>query len=166
MTWAFINTQVAYAIEVLDAEQHFINYEQIRETAKGTVQQSLPHSNSKQDGQVLRAEHYSGRHYSKEEVQELIKQYSLVYGIQSEGPLCIAKLESGYNQFSKNSGSTASGVFQYLSGTWKSTDEGKLGFSFFDAEQNVKAAVKYMASRLNAKPWVVAPKCPAISKIN
>lgn len=106
---------------------------------------------------------YSGRHYSKEEVQDLIISYSEQYGINQEVPLCIAKLESGYNQFSKNKSSTASGVFQYLSSTWSGTDEGKTGLAVFDAEANVKAAIKYMAIHKSTKPWVVANKCTSLN---
>lgn len=107
---------------------------------------------------------YSGNQYSKEEVQQLIKSYSELYGVNPETPLCIARLESGYNQFSKNrGGSSASGVFQYLTSTWKHTDEGKAGLSVFDAEANVKAAVKYMAVHKSTKPWTVRGKCPALS---
>lgn len=104
----------------------------------------------------------SGRNYSKEEVQALIVSYSEQHGISPEAPLCIAKHESGFNQHSKNNRSSASGVFQYLNDTWKATDEGKAGHSVFDAEANVKAAVKYMASRKNAQPWEVRGKCPQV----
>lgn len=106
---------------------------------------------------------YSGRNYTKEEVIQLIKDYSTQYGINAEVPLCIAKLESGYNQFSENSRSTASGIFQYLTGTWMGTDEGRAKLSVFDAEANVKAAIKYMASRNNTQPWVVNNKCPQLT---
>ncbi len=102
---------------------------------------------------------YSGRHYTKAEVEQLIRDYSLQYGIAPETPLCIAYKESGYNQFSKNKSSSASGVFQYLSSTWQGTDEGKAGLSVFDADANVRAAVKYMAIHRSTRPWVVAPKC-------
>jgi Transglycosylase SLT domain len=95
---------------------------------------------------------YSGRHYSKEEVQALIIKYSREYGINPDVPLCIARLESGFNQFSKNKSSSASGVFQYLTSTFAQTDEGKSGLSVFDADANVKAAIKYMASRKSTKP--------------
>jgi hypothetical protein len=111
---------------------------------------------------LVKAREYSGRHYSKEEVQALIIQYSQQYGINPAVPLCIARLESGYNQFSKNKSSSASGVFQYLTGTFAQTDEGKSGLSVFDADANVKAAIKYMASRKSVKPWVVARKCPSL----
>ena len=106
---------------------------------------------------------YSGRHYSKEEVKALIVSYSNQYGINQNTPLCIAYYESGYNQNSKNKRSSASGVFQYLSKTWKGTDEGKAGRSVFDADANIKAAIKYMASRKSTRPWEVRNKCPKVS---
>lgn len=106
---------------------------------------------------------YIGPAYSKEQVEALIVAYSEHYGIDPQTPKCIAFYESGYNQFSKNKRSTASGVFQYLHSTWKHTDEGKAGYSVFDAEANVKAAVKYMAVHKKTNPWVVRGKCPALS---
>lgn len=106
---------------------------------------------------------YSGKQYTKEEVEALIVFYSEQYGIGPQTPKCIAFHESGYNQFSKNKRSTASGVFQYLTSTWKHTDEGKAGHSVFDAEANVKAAVKYMAVHKSTKPWTVRGKCPALT---
>ena len=102
---------------------------------------------------------YSGRHYSKEGVIQLIKDYSARYGISSELPLAIAKCESGYNQFAKNRSSTASGVYQYLASTWAATDQGKAGFSVFDADANIKAAVSYIASRGHARPWAASQGC-------
>jgi hypothetical protein len=106
---------------------------------------------------------YSGKSYTKEEVEQLIVHYSEVYGINPATPKCIAFRESGYNQFSKNRRSTASGVFQYLSSTWKHTDEGKAGMNVFDADANVKAAVKYMAVHRSTQPWMVRSMCPKVS---
>lgn len=106
---------------------------------------------------------YNGKTYSKEEVEQLIVHYSNVYGIDPQTPKCIAFKESGYNQFSKNKRSTASGVFQYLTSTWKHTDEGKAGHNVFDADANVKAAVKYMAVHKSTQPWVVRSGCPKIA---
>jgi hypothetical protein len=104
----------------------------------------------------------SGRSYTKEEVQQLIKDYSLQYGINPEVSLCIAKAESGYNHLAKNKSSSASGTFQYLNSTWKGTDEGKDGLSVFDADANIKAAIKYMASHKSTQPWEVRNKCPKL----
>jgi hypothetical protein len=106
---------------------------------------------------------YSGRHYTADEVKALIVSYSKSYGINPDIPLCIAKYESGYNHLSKNKSSSAAGTFQYLEGTWKATDEGKAGYSVYDAEANIKAAVKYMASRKSTKPWTVNTKCPKLT---
>ena len=139
-------------------------------SVRNDTQPKVANQNSSQSGPPRKSslqlptpqQSYNGRYYSKEEVQQLIRDYSAVYGINPEVPLCIARLESGFNQFSKNKNSTASGVFQYLSGTWRGTDEGKVGYSVFDADANVKAAVKYMASRQNTKPWVVGPRCPQL----
>lgn len=105
----------------------------------------------------------SGRNYSSEEVQALIVEYSKQYGIAAGTPLCIAFRESGYNQFSKNKHSTASGVFQYLTTSWQGTDEAKAGASVFDAEMNVRAAIKDMAIHKSTRPWVAAKNCPPLS---
>lgn len=102
---------------------------------------------------------HSGRHYSPEEVVELIKSYSQQYGISADIPLRIAKCESGYNQYSKNKSSTASGVFQYLASTWKGTDQGKAGMSVFDPDANVKAAVSYIAIHKSTSPWNASRSC-------
>jgi hypothetical protein len=98
----------------------------------------------------------------KEAVKTLIIGYSKQYGIDPTVPLCIAYHESGYNASSKNKTSSASGVFQYLPSTWQGTDEAKSGASVLDADSNVKAAVKYMASRKSTQPWQVKNKCPRL----
>jgi muramidase (phage lysozyme) len=84
--------------------------------------------------------------YSKEEVIQLIKDYSAQYGIAAELPLRVANCESGYNQDSRNRNSTASGVFQYIASTWRNTEAGRLGISPFDADANVHMAIKSIAS--------------------
>jgi hypothetical protein len=89
---------------------------------------------------------YSGRYYSKEEVQNLIIQYSQEYGISADLPLRVANCESGYNQFSKNKNSTAAGVAQYLSSTWRNTEAGRAGLSVYDADANIHMMVKSIAS--------------------
>ena len=109
-------------------------------------------------GQPSNVAQYSGRNYSREEVIQLIKDYSAQYGISSELPLAIAKCESGFSQFSKNRTSTASGVFQYLSGTWKNTLAGRQGVSVFDADANIRMAVSSIAIHGTA-PWLASKKC-------
>jgi hypothetical protein len=89
---------------------------------------------------------YSGKNYSKEEVQSLIRDYSAQYGISADLPLRVALAESGYNQFSKNRNSSACGVFQYINSTWIHTEAGKEGISCYDADANVHMAIKSIAS--------------------
>jgi soluble lytic murein transglycosylase-like protein len=167
-----------YPIRVVASQQpeqpaQFINYAQFHKTYSSNNAKELPKSSSDVRQVRIRpttktnpTEAYSGRSYTKEEVIEFIKDYSAEYRIDSDAPLCIAKLESGFNPNSKNKNSSASGVFQYVSSTWSSTDEGRNGNSVFDAKSNIQAAIKYMSSRKNAKPWTVAKSCPPIKSIN
>lgn len=129
----------------------------------GLNQLKLANVNAKDILPVSASSNNTGKNYTKEEVEAMIVAYSAQYGIDPQTPKCIAFHESGYNQFSKNKSSTASGVYQYLTSTWKNTDEGKAGMNVFDAEANVKAAVKYMAIHKSTKPWMVRGKCPALA---
>lgn len=161
-TWLF-------PIKVASAELTYVNHEsevnktlEVKEPSdESTTLPQLQVRAVPLQVQPAKTASYTGRHYSKEEVIQLIISYSEQYDINPEVPLCIAKLESGYNQFAKNKNSSASGVFQYLNGTWKGTDEGRTGTLVFDANANVKAAIKYMASRRSTKPWEVRHKCPS-----
>lgn len=90
---------------------------------------------------------------AKSEVEKLIVKY---FGDDAEMALKIAKCESGFNEKAKNKTSTASGVFQILSGTWISNRKA-MGLSTnlnlrFNAEENIKTA-KYIHSRRNWQPW-------------
>lgn len=94
----------------------------------------------------------------KQRVIDLIRATSERYGIQPELPLAIARCESGYNANAKNRSSTASGVFQYLAGTWANTPEGKAGKSVFDVEANIEAAVRHIAKK-GTSPWNASKHC-------
>jgi hypothetical protein len=162
----FILYPIIAAARYKEEPQLFINYAQFHKSPievrrntvsrKANVEQGLPHLIQQANGA------YSGRHYSVEEAKDLIRYYSRIYNIDASTPLCIAYHESAYNQLSKNKSSSASGVFQYLSSTWKATDEGREGKSVFDADANTRAAVKYMAIHKSTRPWQVAPKCPTL----
>jgi Transglycosylase SLT domain len=121
----------------------------IRSNVKQLVRPSTPRPH---------ADSYDGLVYSKEEVIQLIESYSSQYGIHADLPLRIAKCESGYNQFSKNRSSTASGVFQYLNSTWRNTQAGKEGVSVFDAEANIKMAISHIATH-GTSPWNASRGC-------
>jgi len=101
---------------------------------------------------------YSGRDYSKSEIEALIRGYSKQYGVDENLTTRIAYCESGYNQYSKNKSSTASGVFQYLLSTWGNTEAGKSGISPFDADANVRMAVSSIAAHGTA-PWLASKNC-------
>jgi soluble lytic murein transglycosylase-like protein len=100
----------------------------------------------------------SGRSYSKEEIIQLIKDYSEEYNVSPQLPLAIAKCESGYNQYSKNKSSTASGVYQWLSSSWSNQPAARGGVSVFDADANVKAAV-WLIAHGKTSPWAASKKC-------
>jgi soluble lytic murein transglycosylase-like protein len=153
--WALINIQVAAANAESNNDQLFLNYAQFHKTTslQPVVQKSAVKSNP-----VIQVGRYDGKAYSKEEVVELINHYSRIYNIDPSLPLAIARCESGYNQFSKNRSSTASGVFQYLASTWSNTPAGKLGLSVFDADANVKMAVSSIAIHGTA-PWLSSKSC-------
>jgi hypothetical protein len=116
---------------------------------------SLVHTNK---AEWISNDPYTGRQYSKDEVQQLIKEYSAQYGISADLPLSIANCESGYNQLSKNRNSSASGVFQYISNTWRNTEASRLGVSPFDADANVHMAVSSIAANGTA-PWLASKSC-------
>lgn len=100
----------------------------------------------------------SRRDYSKEEVQNLIIQYSQQYGISADLPLRVANCESGFNEISANKTSSARGVFQYLSSTWKNTEAGRAGLSVMDADANVHMAIKSIASG-GISNWSASKSC-------
>lgn len=91
---------------------------------------------------------------NKEDVISLIKKWSEFYNINPKLPLTIAKCESGYNPLAKNSGSTASGVFQFIKSTWARNCEGNV----FNAEDNIKCGVK-LISEGGSGPWLASAKC-------
>ena len=96
--------------------------------------------------------------YDQDQVQRLIENYAIYYGISPDLPLRIARCESGLRWDAKNPHSSASGPFQYLASTWRNTEEGRAGISVFDAEANVRAAVKHIAAK-GTSPWLASKHC-------
>lgn len=101
---------------------------------------------------------YTGQVYSQDEVQNLIISYSKEFQIDPTIPLRIAKCESNYHWNSKNSSSTASGVYQFIASTWAGTPEGKSGLSPFDADANVRAAIRKI-SQGGINAWDASKSC-------
>lgn len=110
------------------------------------------------DKQVSVVGQYSGRDYSKEEVEALIRSYAKQYGANENLAVRIAYCESGYNQHSANRNSTARGVYQYLGSTWSNTPAGRSGTSVMDADANVRTAVQYIATK-GTSPWNASRSC-------
>lgn len=98
------------------------------------------------------------RAYTKDEVQALIRAYARAHGIDPQLPLAIAACESGFRWNAANGRSSARGVFQYLSGTWRSTEEGRNGASVLDADANIRMAVSAIA-RSGTTPWAASRRC-------
>jgi len=96
--------------------------------------------------------HQSEKATSTAEVSELIKQYAQEYGADERLALNIACAESCtrdkatnaviIDPNAKNPASTATGVYQFIEGTWKSICEGDV----LNAEDNVKCGVKLIAA--------------------
>jgi soluble lytic murein transglycosylase-like protein len=101
---------------------------------------------------------YEGKAYSKAEVEALIRQYSQQYGVSPTIPLAIAKCESGFRWDAKNKSSSASGVYQWLSSSWRGQPNGKLGHSVFDADKNIQAAV-WLIAHGKTSPWNASIHC-------
>jgi hypothetical protein len=98
------------------------------------------------------------RPYSREEVKRLIRVHAAAYGIDADLPLAIAHCESGFKWNAANSRSSARGVFQYLSGTWRTTKEGRKGTSVFDTEAHIRMAVAHIAT-LGTAAWNASRGC-------
>lgn len=98
------------------------------------------------------------RAWTVSEVEDLVRHHAEVAGISADLALAIASCESGLRWDAKNPTSSASGVFQYLSGTWANTAEGRKGTSVFDADANIRMAVGHIAVH-GASPWNSSKQC-------
>lgn len=91
-------------------------------------------------------------------MKHLIRVHAAAYGIDANLPLAIAHCESGFKWNAANSRSSASGVFQYVSGTWRRTREGRKGTSVFDTEAHIRMAVAQIAT-LGTAAWNASRGC-------
>ncbi len=100
------------------------------------------------------------RPYTKQEVIDLIDKYSAQFGVDPRLARNIAGCESSFRWDVKNPApnSSASGVFQFVRRTWASTPEGASGISVFDADANVRAAVRILKER-GTRDWDASKPC-------
>lgn len=92
-------------------------------------------------------------------VEELIKHYAGVYGVNEQLALNIAKCESGLNPEAKNPYSSAKGVYQFIDGTWAwySTKFEFTG-NVLSAKDNVELAMKVMGKH-GTNDWLASYGC-------
>ena len=109
---------------------------------------------------VQRVSRSTKRHrvYTKQQVQALIRRHASAYGLDPSLPLAIAECESGFRWDAANRTSSARGVFQYLSGTWRGTPEGRKGTSVLDTEAHIRMAVAQIAT-IGTGPWKASRHC-------
>lgn len=145
------NTQTEQVTNVPSNSEQPINAPTLNSTNSGaSVTKPKPNST----GSV-----YSGRYYSTDEVQQLIRDYSAQYGISANLPLRIAQCESGFNQLAKNKSSSASGVYQWLASSWANQPASNNGaVSPFDADTNIRAAL-WLIAHDKISPWNASRSC-------
>lgn len=102
-------------------------------------------------------------------IRSLINKYAAKYDVDANTALDIAVCESGketpesIDPLAKNPRSTASGVFQFLKGSWRyygMKHWGSLeGRSVFDAEDNIELALWVMSTERGTKDWIASHHC-------
>ena len=78
------------------------------------------------------------------DVPSLIAATAARWGLDAQQMLRIAFCESRYDPAAYNRSSGASGLFQAIPSTWRSTPQGRAGLSPFDPVANVEAAAWLM----------------------
>lgn len=95
-------------------------------------------------------------------VPELIEKYAKQYKVNASLAYKIADCESDFNPKNKNPRSTASGVFQFLRGSWNYYGTqlwGSMkGKDVFNAEQNIELAM-YVMSKRGTVDWNASRYC-------
>ena len=96
-------------------------------------------------------------------ISEKIIEYAKEYGADESLALNVACAESCarnkegiifFNPKAKNPNSTASGIFQFIKGTWESMCEGDV----FNENDNIRCGVKLLAAKSGIRHWEVSKK--------
>lgn len=83
--------------------------------------------------------------YGDGEIQQIIRDAAALYSVDAGLMLHIAACESGFNPSAHNR-SGASGLFQFMYGTYANSPSGRAGLSIWDAQANAEAAAFKIAN--------------------
>ena len=86
--------------------------------------------------------------------------YALADEYDLDGDLMtkIVFCESGFNPLAKSQTSTATGLAQFIIGTWNRTPQGKAGRSRLEAEANL-SAMAWLMDKEGTPPWNASKHC-------
>ena len=99
----------------------------------------------------------------EEKISEKIIGYANVFGVDSNLALNVACAESCardkegnvyFNPKAKNPNSTASGIFQFVKGTWEESCQGDV----FNENDNIRCGVKLLAKEGGIRHWEASRK--------
>lgn len=88
-----------------------------------------------------------------EEIRELIVDEAKRQGVRSDFALFLAQVESNFNPNAKNPRSSATGLFQFIDGTWQGNCEGNR----LDPKDNTRCAMELLGSG-GIHHWTVDPR--------
>lgn len=119
--------------------------------------QHIPNYSLTQDISILKNVELN----STTSIAEYIEARAIVYGYSPKRAVAIAKCESGLLPTAKSKTSSASGLFQFIKGTWEGTmtEMGKpLDSDRFDPHFNIEAAV-YLLGKGGESHWSESKPC-------
>lgn len=86
------------------------------------------------------------REYTEQEKIELIiLEQAVLFGVDPDLALYLAKIESNYNPYARNPSSTAKGIYQFLDSTWLNFCHNVAPEEVYDPELNAKCAMRILS---------------------
>lgn len=99
------------------------------------------------------AKDYNQYFEERQAIQAIIVTEANKYGVDPGLAIFIAANESDFNPKAKSKISTATGIFQFVIGTWKAYCAGDRT----DATDNIRCAVKLLSEPRGIKHWIADP---------